>query len=125
LLLAIADDGLGLLILTLFYHTRQGSMLVFAGLVLMAIVISLIMRRIGISSFWPYVAICGGISWLGFYLGGVHPALAMVPIVFAMPHAPLSGKAVGRKLGYEEFPLCRVGNCIEVQKYEATPPPAL
>lgn len=86
LLLAIADDGLGLLILTLFYHTGQGSILVFAGLVVSAIVISLLMKRGGITNFWPYVTICGGISWLGFYYGGIHPALAMVPIVFAMPH---------------------------------------
>jgi len=86
LLLAIADDGLGLMILTLFYHTGQGSVLILAGLVLVAIVISLLMKRAGLSNFWPYVTICGGVSWLGFYYGGIHPALAMVPVIFAMPH---------------------------------------
>jgi len=86
LLLAIADDGLGLLVLTFFYHSGQGSMLVFAGLVLSSIVISLLMKRRGVTNFWPYVTVCGGISWLGFYYGGIHPALALVPVIFSMPH---------------------------------------
>ncbi len=38
-------------------------------------------------SFWPYVLGAGGISWLAFYRGGLHPALALVPIVPFLPHA--------------------------------------
>ena len=29
----------------------------------------------------------GVISWIGFFKGGIHPALALVPLAWAMPHA--------------------------------------
>ena len=41
----------------------------------------------GTRSFWPYLLAGGGLSWLALILGGVHPALALVPIVPFMPHA--------------------------------------
>ena len=37
--------------------------------------------------FWPYILMAGALSWLGFYRGGLHPALALVPIVPFFPHA--------------------------------------
>ncbi len=86
LLLAIADDGGGLLILALFYPTGQVNLVLFAGLVAAALVVALLLKRRKVTNFWPYIAICGPLSWLGFYLGGIHPALALVPIIFAMPH---------------------------------------
>jgi NhaA family Na+:H+ antiporter len=86
LLLAIADDGLGLLILALFYPTGQIHLLLFAGFVASAVVVALILRRLGVANFWPYILIGGSLSWVGFYLGGFHPALALVPVIFSMPH---------------------------------------
>lgn len=41
-----------------------------------------------IRSFWPYVLGPGSLSWAAMYFGGFHPALALVPIVPFMPHAP-------------------------------------
>src|SRR6185436_16734177 len=41
-----------------------------------------------VKSFWPYLVVSGGLSWTAFYLGGLHPALALVPIVPFLPHAP-------------------------------------
>jgi NhaA family Na+:H+ antiporter len=46
------------------------------------------LRRRGTSSFWPYVLGPGALSWAALYLGGFHPALALVPIVPFMPHSP-------------------------------------
>jgi len=86
LLLAIADDGIGLLILALFYNNGQGSLILFIVLVVAAIAISLLMKRFKVESFWPYIIISGSLSWIGFEFGGFHPALAMVPVIFAMPH---------------------------------------
>ena len=37
-------------------------------------------------AFWPYVLVCGTLSWLALYLEGFPPALALVPIVPFMPH---------------------------------------
>lgn len=86
LLLAIADDGGGLLILALFYPTGQVNLLLFAGLVALAFAVAFWLRRQKVTNFWPYIALSGPLSWLGFYFGGLHPALALVPIIFTMPH---------------------------------------
>jgi NhaA family Na+:H+ antiporter len=37
--------------------------------------------------FWPYLLGPGSLSWTALYIGGFHPALALVPIVPFMPHA--------------------------------------
>ena len=36
--------------------------------------------------FWPYWLISGTLSWLALYWMGIHPALALVPIVPLLPH---------------------------------------
>jgi NhaA family Na+:H+ antiporter len=86
LLLAIADDALGLLIIAAFYptgplHLLDATVLVGAG---MLIAWGLQKRRV--ASFWPYILIGGGLSWFGLHHGGVHPALALVPIIPFLPH---------------------------------------
>lgn len=86
LLLAIADDGGGLLILALFYPTASVNLPLFLGLVAAAMLLAIGLKRFKVINFWPYIALCGPISWYGFYVGGIHPALALVPIVFVMPH---------------------------------------
>ena len=86
LLLAIADDGGGLLILALFYPTGAVNLPLFAALVAAAIGLAVGLKRFRVTSFWPYILLCGTISWFGFYVGGIHPALALVPIIFFMPH---------------------------------------
>ena len=87
LLLAIADDALGLLILALFYPSapiRLGVFVVVVGIA-MAVAWWLKMRRT--RSFWPYIGVAGLLSWLGFHYGGLHPALALVPVIPFLPHA--------------------------------------
>ena len=87
LLLAIADDALGLLILAFFYPSRALS---FTWLVLVmaaAIAVAWWLRRRHTQSFWPYVIGAGSLSWASLYVGGVHPALALVPVVPFMPHS--------------------------------------
>jgi len=44
------------------------------------------LNRRGTKSFWPYVLVGGGLSWTALFFGGVHPALALVPIIPFMPH---------------------------------------
>ena len=87
LILAIADDALGLIILALFYPVGSVNLLVFGLFVGAAVAVNLILRKLRLVSFWPYILLGGSLSWLGFYLGGFHPALALVPVIFAMPHA--------------------------------------
>ena len=53
-----------------------------------AILAALWLRRRRTQSFWPFVLGPGALSWAALYLGGFHPALALVPIVPFMPHSP-------------------------------------
>jgi NhaA family Na+:H+ antiporter len=87
LILAIADDALGLIVLALFYPVGSVNLLVFMLFMAAAVAAVIILRELKVASFWPYIILGGTLSWLGFYLGGFHPALALVPVIFAMPHA--------------------------------------
>ena len=86
LLLAIADDALGLILIALFYPTGQLSIVSFAAFMLPAIGVAIFLKRRRIRNFWPYALVSGGLSWAALFLGGFHPALALVPIVPFMPH---------------------------------------
>jgi NhaA family Na+:H+ antiporter len=87
LLLAIADDALGLMILAVFYPSGPLSLIALATLMTVALLAAFWLRRRRVRSFWPYVLGPGLLSWTALYLGGFHPALALVPIVPFMPHA--------------------------------------
>jgi Na+:H+ antiporter, NhaA family len=89
LLLAIADDALGLIILAIFYPSGPLSVTALAVLMTTALAVAFWLRRQGVRSFWPYVIGPGSLSWAALYWGGFHPALAMVPVVPFMPHAPV------------------------------------
>jgi Na+:H+ antiporter, NhaA family len=86
LLLAIADDALGLILLALFYPAAPVSIFKFAALMIPALGITLWLKRRRTRTVWPYVILGGGLSWAAFFFGGLHPALAMVPILPFMPH---------------------------------------
>jgi NhaA family Na+:H+ antiporter len=87
LLLAVADDALGLLLLAMFYPTGPISLTSFAAFLAAALGVALWLRSRRVRNFWAYTIGGGGLSWAAFYLGGVHPALALVPILPFMPHA--------------------------------------
>jgi NhaA family Na+:H+ antiporter len=85
LLLAIATDAFGLVLVALRHQvvtTHTGG----TALMLAALGLAGIMRRMNVRAFWPYLVICGTLSWLAFYREGLHPALALVPIVPFLPH---------------------------------------
>ncbi len=87
LLLAIADDALGLILLAMAYPSGPLSIGLLLGLMVPAIVIASQLRRLRIQNFWFYVVGAGAFSWAALYFGGIHPALALVPVVPFMPHA--------------------------------------
>jgi NhaA family Na+:H+ antiporter len=65
-------------------HARPG-----VGMVLMAAALfaaaGLRVRRT--RRFAPYIVLAGPIAWAALYMGGVHPAFALIPIVPFLPHA--------------------------------------
>ena len=87
LLLAIADDALGLLILAVFYPSGVLRPMEFAVLLSAALTIAWQLRKRRTRSFWPYVLGAGVVSWFAFHRGGLHPALALVPVVPFLPRA--------------------------------------
>ena len=87
LLLAIADDALGLIILAVFYPSGSLSFVALGLLMSAALLLALWLRRRRTASFWPYVLGPGVLSWAALYWGGFHPALALVPVVPFMPHS--------------------------------------
>lgn len=106
LLLAIADDAAGLLILAIFYpqgDLAPGWLLLSATAALGAYLVANRLPRMldagrpGMPfttavrkhlSFWPYAA-AGAISWYGFHQAGIHPALGLLPIIPAIPHSDI------------------------------------
>ena len=86
LLLAIADDAAGLIILAIFYPTGD-LQLTWLIATVAAVTIGFVFRRMKIQSFWWYLLIPGSLSWLSFYMAGIHPALGLVPIIPTLPHA--------------------------------------
>jgi NhaA family Na+:H+ antiporter len=87
LLLAIADDALGLLVIAAFYPTGPLRLVDFLFFLAAGMLVAWWLRRARMKNFWPYVVAGGMMSWIGFYRGGLHPALALVPIVPFLPHA--------------------------------------
>jgi NhaA family Na+:H+ antiporter len=85
LLLAVADDALGLVILAIFYPARELSPLIVLAGIVPALLLAWWLRRRGTASYWPYLLGPGSLCWAGLFLGGVHPALALVPVIPFMP----------------------------------------
>jgi Na+:H+ antiporter, NhaA family len=87
LLLAIADDAAGLMILAVFYPQAaiepQWLLLTLAALLLTMVM----RRRLRVHNHWYYIAIPGVICWISFYMANIHPALGLVPIIPLLPHA--------------------------------------
>jgi Na+:H+ antiporter, NhaA family len=86
MLLAIADDALGLLILAAFYPQFTVRPAEFGLILGAALALAWWLRRRPTLGFWPYILGAGTVSWLAFYRGGLHPALALVPIISFLPH---------------------------------------
>ncbi|QEF97625.1 Na(+)/H(+) antiporter NhaA [Stieleria maiorica] len=86
LLLAIADDALGLAILAVFYPSSEVN-LYWLGLTAAAVATGWGFNRGGVRNFWWYLAIPGIMSWVSFYMAGIHAALGLVPVIATLPHA--------------------------------------
>lgn len=89
LLLAIADDAIGLVIIAVFYPDPLYPVQpVWLLLVLAGMLVAYLLRRVKVSSYWPYILGGGLLSWLGLHNAHLHPALALVFIVPFLPSAP-------------------------------------
>jgi len=102
LLLGVAADVCGAVVVELLYPVADQHL---AGVALIAggVGIAVALRRAVVTSFWPYVLIAGGFSWWGFFLSGLHPAFALVPIIpFLVAHGQ-SGSTISHDQGLSRF----------------------
>lgn len=104
LLLAIADDAAGLIILAVFYPSGELApvwlLLSAASAYGVFLLFNRLPRKLDEGKearpnstwvreklhFWPYL-IAGALSWYAFMRAGLHPALGLLPVVPAIPHA--------------------------------------
>ena len=131
LLLAIADDAAGLIILAIFYPSGELApewLLLSLGAAVGAYILfnwlprkldqgnqlrprSTFMReKLG---FWPYL-IAGCLSWYGFQESGLHPALGLLPIVPIIPHAD---RAFGIFSEAEQYLTDLLNHCEHILKH--------
>jgi len=86
LLLAVADDAIGLGIIAVFYGDPQHPTEVrWLLLVVVAMALALALRMIKVRKWQPYVFVAGPIAWCGLVLANLHPALALVFVVPFLP----------------------------------------
>jgi NhaA family Na+:H+ antiporter len=86
LLLAISADAIGLAILAVVHPVGSAQPIAGLGLMALAIGAAAVLRHRGVKNFWWYLVGPGALSWWALFVGGVHPALALVPIVPFFPH---------------------------------------
>lgn len=86
LLLAIAADAIGLVCVAVLNPVGDSHPAMGLGLMVIAIGAAALFRHRGVKNFWLYLIGPGTLSWLALFVGGVHPALALVPIVPFFPH---------------------------------------
>ena len=111
LLLAIADDAIGLVIIALFYPDPTHPLAPqWLGLTLAGMIVAWLLRRGKAASYWPYLLLGGGLSWLGLFKAHVHPALALVFIVPFLPHAKREHKHLFEEDPRDLSPLAGFGH---------------
>ena len=131
LLLAIADDAAGLLILAVFYPSGELApawlLLSLFSAIGVYVAFNWLPRAMDKGdqlrrrstwvrerlSFWPYlIAAC--LSWYGFQESGLHPALGLLPIVPTLPHAD---RAFGIFAEAEQYLTDLLNHCQHLLKH--------
>ncbi len=108
LLLAVADDAIGLGIIAIFYgDPTQPAQPQFLALVALGMGVAWGMRRADVGSWIPYIGVAGPLAWSGLILAHLHPALALVAIV---PFLPAPQRDTG--LFAEEDEVDRMGEAL-------------
>lgn len=108
LLLAIADDAIGLAIIAIFYPDPAFPVApVWLGLTAAGMVVAWFMRCRKVGNYWFYLVACGVPSWVGLHHAHLHPALALVFIVPFLPHPPRETKHLFEEDIHDLSPLAK------------------
>jgi len=108
LLLAVADDAIGLMIIAIFYpNPTMPTEPVWLLLTVLGMAIAWLLRRFNVRSYWPYLLVGGSLSWVGLHHAHLHPALALVFIIPFLPHAKKEHKHLFEEDPGDRSPLSR------------------
>jgi NhaA family Na+:H+ antiporter len=91
LMVAIVSDIVGLALISPDYQVAYSVSTVprmASVLFLAALGVSALLRGLAVRSVGPYVVVSGSLSWAACYLAGLHPAIALLPIVPFLRHTP-------------------------------------
>lgn len=92
LLLAIADDAIGLFIIAIAYpDPNMPTEWINATWILLAMALSYVYRLMWVRDWKIYVFTAGVISWYGLYSAHLHPALALVFVIPFLRHSKDEG----------------------------------
>jgi len=83
--LAIADDLIAILVVALFYGGKIN--LVLLGIAFLVIIATIVLRKLGEKSMFPYLALAA-LVWILFYYSGIHATMSGVVMAFLIPATP-------------------------------------
>ena len=116
LLLAVADDAIGLGIIAVFYPDPAHPVAPMALLwTLGGMGVALGMRLAKLRSWVPYIVVGGGLSWFGLITAHLHPALALV---FIVPFLPADRPQMGLTAEEEDPGATHVGGHTPLEDFE-------
>jgi NhaA family Na+:H+ antiporter len=93
LLLAVADDAIGLVIIAVFYgDPTLPAEPIWLVLTLVAMGVAFGLKRANVRRWEPYVVMAGPLAWSGLVLAHLHPALALA---FVVPFIPGPARDTG------------------------------
>lgn len=103
LLLAVADDAIGLVIIAVFYPNPSHPvtpiwLLLTAG----GMGVAFALRAMKVNTWLPYIVFGGLLSWIGLLKASLHPALALVFIVPFLPGPKQDAGLFEEESPYEE-----------------------
>lgn len=91
LLLAVADDAIGLIIIAIFYPDPNAPVEpLWLLLTLLGMFLAALLNKKQVQSYIPYIFVAGTIAWVGMFNAHLHPALSLV---FIVPFLPRKGQA--------------------------------
>lgn len=108
LLLAVADDGIGLAIIAVFYpDPRMAVEPMWLCLVGAGMAAAFVLRRLRVQSYWPALLLGGALSWIGLNRAHLHPGLALAFIVPFLPSTAQERKQFFEEDRADTSPLAR------------------
>ncbi|WP_027400363.1 Na+/H+ antiporter NhaA [Anaerovorax odorimutans] len=115
LLLAVADDAIGLIIIAVFYSDPTEPVKpLWLLLIVVGMLIAWTLNRKRVKSYVPYIFGAGTIVWIGMYAAHLHPALSLVFIVPFLPKKGVSTELIDMH-GVNDAPIHTTLNKFEHQ----------